>query len=344
MLHKRSIAICSYFKSEIARPAEIALFDGDNSVGGFFRALKAASKDADYDVIHVHSPYTGVFVLAGLVTNGLYRKLMPSAVYTVQNSYQNYKFSNRLMLIPILACYPTIVFCSNACRESMPFFLRWFARNKAHVVQNAVDIGRVDRAMASASNNNGDAQFTIASVGRLTGIKNPFCLLKAFEQSNEGSSKLVFIGEGDLRARLTAETQKLGLEQQVELTGLVGRDQVFEYLAAADIFVSVSRGEGLPVAVLEAMACRRPVILSDIPPHREITNGTSFIPLIPPNDVAGFAREIAHFKQMPASKRADIGERCRKLVEDRFDLASMHKAYEEVYAQVVGLGKTARLR
>ena len=93
--------------------------------------------------------------------------------------------------------------------------------------------------------------------------------------------------------------------------------------------------EGLPVAVLEALACRTPMVLSDIPPHREIAHGVDFIPLLPPDDIVGFAREITRYRHMSASERADIGDKCRKLVEDRFSLASMHATYGKIYAQVL---------
>ena len=77
------------------------------------------------------------------------------------------------------------------------------------------------------------------------------------------------------------------------------------------------------------------MILSNIPPHREIADGVDFIPLIQPDDVAGFAQEIKRFRQMPSSERVEIGGKCRKLVEERFSLTTMHKRYEEVYAQVL---------
>jgi glycosyltransferase involved in cell wall biosynthesis len=332
MVNKRDITICSYFKSEAVPPRELTLFDGDSSLGGFFRALKAALLERDYDVIHAHSPYTGLFLLMALVRHRRYRTLIPSTVYTVQDSYLDYRLSNRLMLIPIFACFRKLIFCSHAAAASMPFFLKWFASNKSDVVQNAVDIDRVDRTTRNKRDRS--PHFTIATVGRLTKIKNLACLLMAFEQSNDRASQLVIIGEGHLRPRLTARTQELGLERRVTLAGLVPRDQVFEHLTRADVFVSVSRGEGLPVAVLEAMACRRPVILSDIPPHREIADGVNFINLIQPDDVAGFAQEIRRFREMSYAERAEIGEKCRKLVEDRFSLATMHKACDTIYNQI----------
>ena len=155
-------------------------------------------------------------------------------------------------------------------------------------------------------------------------------------QTKYSIPKMVFIGEGDLRGELLAELESFSLGKQVELTGLIPRNRVYEYLTGADLFISISQGEGLPVAVLEAMACRCLVILSDIPPHREIADGTDFIPLIHPNDVAGLAQEIKRIRHMSPTDRAEIGEKNRRLVEDRFSLTTMHKRYEEVYAQMLG--------
>jgi glycosyltransferase involved in cell wall biosynthesis len=118
--------------------------------------------------------------------------------------------------------------------------------------------------------------------------------------------------------------------------GMVARDKVFEYFGLADLFVSASWGEGLPVAVMEAMACGRPVVLSDIAPHREIAVGVDFIPLIKPDDVTGFAQEIKKFREMSVSERTAIGQKCRKLIEERFSLPIMHAGYKEIYAKITG--------
>lgn len=334
MMDKRDITICTYFRSVwgITPPKGIALFDGDNSLKGFFRALRAALAEKEYDVIHVHTPHAGALLPLFLFISGLYKKVKPSTVHTIQNSFQSFKLHHKLMFIPGFAFFERLVFCSKASYESFPLFFKWLARNRTHIVQNAVDIARIDRILESESLNDDD-QFTVATVGLIT-IKNSLTVLEAFRQSISRDGKLVFMGKGNLRPAVEEMTEKSGLQEHVHLTGMIDRDDVFRNFAQADVFVSASYGEGLPVAVLEAMASGCPVILSDIPPHREIAEDVDFIPIIEPDDVAGFARELKRFQDMPASERRAIGQKCKELVEEQFSLAAMHRGLEEVYAQI----------
>jgi glycosyltransferase involved in cell wall biosynthesis len=332
-MNERKISICTYFKSEVSPPAAIRLFDGDGSVRGFFRAFRAALEAADYDIIHVHTPHAGVLLLAALFKDGLYRKLRPSIIHTIQNSYGSFAPRHKLMFIPSFPFFERLVFCSQAAYESFPSILKWFGGKRMDVVQNAVDLARIDRAIQSAPASQANG-FKVVSIG-LIKIKDPSAVLEAFRQNHDHASSLVFLGEGALRPRVTSEAQEAGLQDYVSLLGMVERDSVFEHCSQADLFVSASWGEGLPVAVLEAMACRCPVLLSDIPPHREIAEGVDFIPLVQPGDVAGFAREMKKFREMTPSERADIGDRCRAIVEKKFSLQAMHGTYKKIYSGMV---------
>jgi glycosyltransferase involved in cell wall biosynthesis len=171
-------------------------------------------------------------------------------------------------------------------------------------------------------------------VGRLEQVKDPLALLAAFRQVDDGSIRLHLIGTGTMEPRLRHELLVSELDDRVELTGLIPRDEVFVRCAEADLFVSPSRGEGLPVAVMEAMASGCPVVLSDIPPHREIAAGVDFIPLVPVGDSRSLAREIARFKDMTSEQRRAVGVKCRNLAQDRFGLERMHAEYELVYREL----------
>ena len=334
LMDERDITICTYFKSDIVPPSQITLFDGDNRLIGFFRILRAALLKKRYDIIHVHTPHAGVLLLLTLLLTGLYKNLIPSTVHTVQNSFENFKLRNQLLFIPSFAFFRYMVFCSYASYESFPAFFKWLAGHRMRVVQNAVDLERIDRFIENKPLSQND-DFMIATVG-LIEIKNPLTVLDAFYQSDGHTGKLVFLGEGIMRSKLSQRIAHLGLQKQVELKGMVPRDQVFQYFSRADLFVSASRGEGLPVAVMEAMACRRPVVLSDIAPHREIVKDVDFIPLINPDDVTGFASTIKKYKEMTALERSVLGEKCRKLIEEQFSLPVMHAGYAEIYSEITG--------
>ena len=333
MSDKRDITICTYFPSSVVPPGGIGLFQGDATLKGFFRTLSTALGAKRYDVVHAHTPHVALLFLAAHLAS-LRRRATP-AIVTVHDSYPNYRLRNRVMFLPVFAFFDRIVCCSHASFRSFPAVYRWLAGRRLTAVQNAMDIGRVDRVAAAVGRRRPGGQFTIAAVSRLVDIKNPFLLLKAFEQSSHAISRLIYIGDGALRPSLVAARRHMSLEGQIEFTGLIPREKVYEHLLGADLFISTSRGEGLPLAVMEAMACGCPVILSDIPPHREIAEGADFIPIINPDDVAAFAREIDRFKSMPVCDRESIGSKCRRLVEERYSMNGMHERYGKVYSEAM---------
>lgn len=333
-IDKQELTVCSFFPTKISVDKRIRFFNGDGSVLTFFRLLAQVFKE-QYDIIHVHAPHVGLILLIYFVLKPR-TNITQNTVFTVHNSYHNFKLRNKLLLLPIFAFFKKIVCCSQSSLESFPHLFKWLAGKRLCAVQNGVDLNRIDRIINVIKQPPNNEQFTIVTIGRLIAIKNPFTILAAFKSSIAATGNLVFIGQGNLHDSLLSEISLAHLEKQIHLTGLLPRDQVYRELLEADVFISASWGEGLPVATLEAMACGCPVILSDIAPHREIAAGTDFIPLIKSDDIAGFAREMQRFQKMSASQRAAIGQQCRKLVEEKFSLKAMHQGYEAVYTEVLG--------
>lgn len=330
---RHRVTLCSYFPASAAVPEGIALFEGDNTLRGCLRALAAAMNHGPYDVVHIHMPHIGIlFLIADLCRGGA---LLRRAVYTVHTAYPNLRLKHKLMLVPIFLLLPSIVFCGRSSFESFPKYFRRLVGDRFCVIPNGVDIDRIDRRLARLDNEQrGARSFTIIVVGRLIALKNLLTIVRAFHRSDEGLGRLVFVGEGSMRPRIASECERLGIADRVAMTGLLPREQVYDHLARADLFVSASTVEGLPVAVLEAMACRCPVLLSDIPPHREIVEGTG-LPLFRPDDVEGLSRGMVQCRQLSPSEWARLGEECRRLAEARFSLSTMHARYEGLYAQVM---------
>lgn len=333
-LGARELAICTYFPPKLTPPPGIALFPGDGTLVGFFRALRAALAEREYDVLHAHSPHTAVLLPLGILSQPRSWPLWRSMLLTVHDSFYDYKPRNQAMTVAGLALFRRVVFCSNAAFQSLPTGARTVAGRRARVVQNGADLGRVARA-AEGVRAPDDGLFRVVSVGRLEPVKDPLAMVAAFAAGSDSGCRLQLIGAGALEEDVRRDIEAKGLGNRVDATGLVPRDDVFRAYARSDLFVSASHGEGLPIAVMEAMAAGLPVVLSDIPPHREVVDGLDVVPLVRPGDVAGFAREIERFRLMPAEERQEIGRRCRAWVLERFTLERMHAGYDRVYREVL---------
>src|SRR5688572_10637440 len=95
LLGVRDLSICTYFEPRLTPPPEIALHAGDGTLRGFFRALRSALDARDYDVIHAHAPESGALLVFALVWWRRFRRLRPSLVYTVTDSFEDFKLRNQ---------------------------------------------------------------------------------------------------------------------------------------------------------------------------------------------------------------------------------------------------------
>lgn len=132
----------------------------------------------------------------------------------------------------------------------------------------------------------------VLAAGRLVGAKGFDTLLEAFARLRRRQrARLLVLGEGPERPALEARIQTLGLEQEVDLPGFVANP--FAYMARCTVFVLSSRFEGLPGALIQAMACGAAVVSTDCPagPAEIVTSGESGL-LVPVGDSAALAQAI----------------------------------------------------
>jgi glycosyltransferase involved in cell wall biosynthesis len=200
------------------------------------------------------------------------------------------------------------------------------------MIRNCVPVQRIDSA-ASIS----DADVSIDSgaplllfAGRLSKEKNlPAFLEMVAAVRRRTSVQAVICGEGPEAAIAKVRVAQLGLETAVRFLGYV--ENLWSWLKRADVLVSLSDYEGMPNTVLEAMACRCPVVLSDIPAHREVC-GPEIAIFGSPRSPASLAERICQLLSDPAerNRRVTAG---RKLVE-KCSAQAMAGQYGALYRSV----------
>jgi glycosyltransferase involved in cell wall biosynthesis len=137
-----------------------------------------------------------------------------------------------------------------------------------------------------------DGPRVILGVGELCARKDFATLIQAFAKvRRQQSSRLVILGEGRQRNRLTHLVRNLGLESDVSFPGFVTNP--YAYMNKAAVFVLSSRCEGSPVVLMEALAVGLPVVSTDCPSGpREILQDGLLGPLVPVGDVDALGRAI----------------------------------------------------
>jgi glycosyltransferase involved in cell wall biosynthesis len=168
-------------------------------------------------------------------------------------------------------------------------------------------------------------------VGRLSYEKNLLRLIEALASVivRRGATAIL-CGSGPLEAQLRARIESLGVTDRLLLTGYV--DTVWSLLHAADVFVAVSHFEGQPNAVLEAMAAGCPMVLSDIPAHREVLDDGAAL-FVDGDSAPEIAAAIERLIDSPEMARS-LAERARCAAEGRSP-ARIATEYERLYQDVM---------
>jgi glycosyltransferase involved in cell wall biosynthesis len=174
----------------------------------------------------------------------------------------------------------------------------------------------------------------ILTVSRLTKGKRTEVLISSAQEirARIPNILLVILGEGPDRPQLERQIAEAGLNDHVRLEGF--RTDVPAWLKSADVFVSASLHEGQPNAVLEAAAAGTPMVLSDIPGHRDtMADGAIYVPVEEPEQ---FAPTIMRVIDSPALAR-QVADLARKQVE-KASVEAVTGAYVALYQRLSASG------
>ncbi len=289
---------------------------------------------ADYDVIHIHglNYHTFAAVLAG---QWFHRKTLTKVANSGQASDVT-KMRNDQQLLFARYMLPTALHCDQFVAINDTIIRELTAAGvpaeKIVWLPNGVETDSIATKSSYALHQPARLIF----VGRLHAQKGLDVLLTAFQQllrqHPTHEARLQLVGEGPLRGDLTRLAEQLGIARHVHFVGQT--DQVLERLQQADIFVLPSRAEGMSNALLEAMVCGLPVVVSDIPGNIDIVAHEHDGLLFAVNDSNSLVQALASLLDQPVL-RERLGQAARQTVERRYSLNYVADRYIALYHNLI---------
>lgn len=270
---------------------------------------------------------------------------VPCVVASIHNTYTRDKKFHRRLINRFLARFTDrIIAVSGKVRDDILMYDH-ISPDKVEVIHNGVDIdifsnqdGKVKRSEFGIP----EDTVVIGNVGRLAEAKGQRYLLEALAVLKDKFPmiRLLIAGDGPLMKELKGYAETLGIKQNVLFLGM--RRDIPALLSVMDIFVLPSLWEGLPNALLEAMAGSRPIIAADIPAFREIIDSKDVGILIPPGDSAALAEALSLLLE-ERSLRETMGRNAKQRCLSLFDIKAVVGAYTGLFEAILR-GKEDALR
>lgn len=316
---------------EAAGATCIDLSSQSNSQIGRLRKLLILTARGNWSTIHIHSPLPGSFAR---IAARWHRSGRPILITTEHNGWQSFHPMTRFVNRATIPFDDHVLAVSRETFESMSAR----AKRKAKVVIHGLpleDISQhLDDLAAANINIQNEALGTIVTVANLRPQKDHQTLIKALSilSSKRRAFKALIIGDGPEESNLRSAVADLGLQDQVHFLGK--QSDVFPYLLAADLFALSSTHEGLPVALMEAVAVGLPVVSTSVGGIPDAFAGSGAAILVPPGDPTALADAILEVLN-GVELRNTMSTNARALAVT-FDLTPVIHLLEDLYTEQTG--------
>lgn len=208
------------------------------------------------------------------------------------------------------------------------------SRDKVMVINNGVDLSKFQPSSSDARLKKTfgmkEGETVVSAIGRLTEEKGQIYLIRAFAEivPEFPKAKLLIVGDGPLRNFLESEAGNLGIKDKVIFAGI--RNDIPEILNITDVFVLPSLEEAMPMALLEAMAAKKPITATRVGAVSNIIEDKVSGLLIGPKDPIALSRSIAYLLKNKAMA-SFFGENSYDNVRNNFSAGRMAQEYIKAY-------------
>ncbi len=201
-------------------------------------------------------------------------------------------------------------------------------QRKLHVIYHGIELEDFELPPNQTQKVQTDGRVIIGNAGRLTAQKGQHLLIQIAEilKTREVNFKLLIAGSGELEQELRTQIGELDLYREVELLGFV--KDVPGFMHQIDIFALSSLWEGFGFVIVEAMACKKPVVAFDVSSNPEIIDHEHTGYLVKEGDLEKFADYLQLLVE-EAQRRQEMGRAGRRSVETRFLLDDRARELEQ---------------
>jgi glycosyltransferase involved in cell wall biosynthesis len=299
-------------------------------------SLKSILSEIRPDVVHTHQ------IQALLYLTPISRRRMPVLVHTEHNNqFRRYRTLNEKLtyfsMLAIAGPRADRVFgVSEDATESIGR-THLIPRRKLFTVPNGINLGRFQMKREDHELRRKfcipQHSFVFGSIGRLTEMKRPDILIRAFERASTElpDSHLLIVGDGPMMPELRKQAAGIQAGDRVHFAGFQPCPE--DYLGLLDVFVLTSRMEGMPLAILEAAASGTPVIASRVGGVEEVSDAGRSILLYDFSDMDALVTCMLRVAS-DASFRQQLGQRGQKHILDAYSSRRMAFDYQTHYDEL----------
>ncbi len=294
--------------------------------------LKKLLRKYNIDILHCHGYKADTI---GFLTSRLTKVRLVSTCHGWWPNTPKLKFYD-FIDTTVLKFFDSVVAVSPQIYDNL--VKRKVNPSKLKVIQNGIDVSQFDmkagRERMRKELGIKEEDFVVGSIGRLSSEKGITYLLEAAYKikAKKRNISFVIVGEGDMKSSLIDYAKELGISDKVIFTGY--REDIDKIFPVLDVFVMPSLTEGLPLALLEAMAAGKPVVASNVGGiPTVIEHGKTGI-LVKSRNAAEI--ESAILDLINDKHYSDIlADNGKKFVENKFSLTATIKKYEELYIKLL---------
>lgn len=264
-----------------------------------YKELKAIIKNGGYDIIHCHTPMGGILTRFAAMGE---RKKGTKVIYTAHgfHFYKGAPLLNWMIFYPIEFVMSAMTDCLITINSEDFAFAKKHLMAKKIVKVNGVGynselfykISEEEKFKLRKEKGYSENEIILVYVAEMNANKNQGMLVRMIKDLTETSKnvKLLIVGADNYDGKYIKLADELGVSEHIEFLG--HRNDVCDLVHLSDIAVGSSLREGLPVNVMEAMACGLPVVLSDNRGHRELCKDGCNGFIVAPNDDKSMAKRI----------------------------------------------------